>query len=319
MIISDIRKPVILFDTSGINYLYDDVQRERRLDLLRGICYPRVTFTALDEVAATPEAYRRKQLVEMILRLQNAGDCVLPFHVLLTNHVKAYSVEGNYDWNNVDSVGTELKETIIAFRHEITDELASLQRTEIKSFEMRYKNMFETVKNKLAEILEDQEGWPLEQFMQFAFKENGSYWKIAAGLMGRALTFELDEQQRAHGAIVIKDTNTIPHEEIREFSASEAEEFATNCPPFKAMLLGLARSEYARAHDQSLSRDQRRKAAGRIDTYSSLYLPYCRFFVTADRGQFDCLSFVAQELGEGAEVVMYERFWEYLADPSFRF
>jgi hypothetical protein len=113
-IISDIRRPVILFDTSGINYLYDDVQREKRLGLLRGSCYPRVTFTALDEVAATPESYRRKQLVGMILRLQNAGDCILPFHVLLINHVRAYSAEQSYDWHSVDCIGTKLKQTIVA-------------------------------------------------------------------------------------------------------------------------------------------------------------------------------------------------------------
>jgi len=320
LLISDVRRPKVLFDTSGINFLNDDPSREIRLRTLRGCCYPRVSFTALDEVAGTPEAYRRRQLLETFLRLQNAGDCLLPFHLLLINHVQSYSSEESYDWSKVDSTGYKLEEAIVEFRQDLSDELAAAQGEEIRSSERRYKGMFETVRRNLAEVLEGHDSWSLRQFMEFVFKADGSYWGTAAGLMTRALTAEGEQPSATSEADSLAETaETFSSTVRREFSAQEAREFASECPPFRAMLLGIARSEFSRAHDKSLNREQRRKAAGRIDTYSSIYLPYCRMFVTSDRGQFELLSYVSKQLAAETEVVMYDRLWEYLSDPSFRF
>jgi hypothetical protein len=78
------------------------------------------------------------------------------------------------------------------------------------------------------------------------------------------------------------------------------------------LVLGIARSEYSRVHDPSLNREQREKSAGRADTYMSIYLPCCRFFVTKDPGQFDSLAPTASGCGLKSEVIFYSDFWDKL-------
>ena len=97
-----------------------------------------------------------------------------------------------------------------------------------------------------------------------------------------------------------------------KFSPQDAMRFAQSSPPFRAHIYGIACSAYSRVHDPSLNSRQRASAAGRIDTFTTLYLPYCRYFVTNDPGQFDCHKKVASMTGNKTGVFMYQEFWESL-------
>jgi hypothetical protein len=74
----------------------------------------------------------------------------------------------------------------------------------------------------------------------------------------------------------------------------------------KALLLALCFSQYDRCireeRQESLGR------AGRLDVFSSVYLSYCRVFVTNDDGQCKALKAVAELMGREVEILMYEEF-----------
>ena len=48
--------------------------------------------------------------------------------------------------------------------------------------------------------------------------------------------------------------------------------------------------------------------AGRQDMFSSLFLPYCRVFVTNDEGQYKALKAVADLTGLETTIMMYPDF-----------
>ena len=132
-------KPVVVYDTSAVNALYDDVHRDARLTTLRCAYYPRLVFSVLDELVATQDAYKNKQLYDMALSLQSAGDPMLPFNYLLIAHVREYCTSAAYDWKAANCSGEHLREAIIDNRHGMTEQLTKEQLASNKITEKEYK------------------------------------------------------------------------------------------------------------------------------------------------------------------------------------
>ncbi len=311
-------RPIVIFDTSAVNAIYDDSARDNRMNQLLNIYSPRLTFAVLDEILATANNennqlldYRRKQLFEITLRLQNAGDCLLPFHYLLINHVKAFVCDERYDWTIVNCCGNKLKETIVEQRHGLSDQLVQEQRKQNLDLEKQYKLKFTDIR---GQILAD-ENWKdrfhsLDNFIHFAFGDNGPYWIEAASHVKKALQISVEEEES-------QNPNDVPiirklKDAENRITVSDVKQFVDVSPPFKAHIYGIAYTAYSRIHDPSLNSKQRASSAGRVDTFMTLYLPYCRYFVTNDNGQFDCHKKVASKLGNVTDVFMYEDFWKSL-------
>jgi hypothetical protein len=282
------------------------------------IYFPLLTWAVLDEVLATSNTeenqsldYRRSQLFEMTLRMQNAGDCLLPFHYLLMNHARAFAFEKKYDWTFVNCRGNKLKEAIVEERHGLSDSLIQEQRKQNLDLEKQYKQKFKAIRGRL----QGDDRWKdrflsLDDFMNFAFADDGPYWREAAAHVKRALRIWVEEEESKDPT----DVRVIQELKNAEstFSLQDAMRFAQSSPPFKAHIYGIACSAYSRVHDPSLNSRQRATAAGRIDTFTTLYLPYCRYFVTNDPGQFDCHKKVASIIGNETGVFMYQEFWKSL-------
>lgn len=311
-------RPVVIFDTSAVNAIYDDSDRENRMSQLLNIYFPRLTFAVLDEVLATSNTegnrlldYRRTQLFEVTLRMQNAGDCLLPFHYLLINHARAFVSEERYDWALVNCHGNKLKEAIIEQRHDFSDQLIQEQRNQNLDLERQYKQRFKEIRGRLQGDVKWKDRFQsLGDFLKFAFGDDGPYWREAAAHVKKALQISVEEEESKEPSDIkaireLKDAGN-------RFSVSDAMRFAEACPPFKAHMYGIACSAYSRAHDPSLNSRERAGSAGRVDTLMAAYLPYCRYFVTNDSGQFDCHKKVASILGNKADVLMYEEFWKSL-------
>lgn len=311
-------RPIVIFDTSAVNAIYDDSDRDHRIRQFLNIYFPRLTFAVLDEVLATSNTaetqsldYRRSQLFDLTLRMQNAGDCLLPFHYLLMNHARAFACGEKYDWTLVNCYGYKLKEAIVERRHDLKESLIQEQRKHNLDLEKQYKQRFKGIRGRLQEDDEWKDRFQsLDEFIKFAFADDGPYWREAVAHVKRALQIwtEEEESKDPSDARVIQELKDAE----REFSLQDAVRFAESSAPFKAHIYGIACTAYSRVHDPSLNSRQRERAAGRIDTFTTLYLPYCRHFVTNDPGQFDCHRKVASMIGNGTRVFMYQDFWKEL-------
>jgi hypothetical protein len=300
-------KPIVIFDTSAVNALYDDAQRDVRSATLRCAYYPRLVFSVLDELVATQDAYRNKQLYDLALSLQSAGDLMLPFNYLLIAHVREYCTSASYDWKAANCSGEHLREAIIDNRHGMTEQLTKEQLASNKATENEYKGSLKSFRKLLQEADYSQDVFATpEDFLKQAFEQDGRFWRLGASLMNQALEIIREEEPE----IVLVPAMLGLSE--RPFIPVDASKFAGLCPPFNSLVLGIARSEYSRVHDPSLNREQREKSAGRADTYMSIYLPCCRFFVTKDPGQFDSLAPTASGCGLKSEVIFYSDFWDKL-------
>ncbi|HXB72869.1 MAG TPA: hypothetical protein VNY05_31825 [Candidatus Acidoferrales bacterium] len=108
----------------------------------------------------------------------------------------------------------------------------------------------------------------------------GAYLTIGVGLIERA-------------------TATLPPE-------SEVKDFIERCPPFKALLVALCFSQY----DRCIRGPNERwlGEARPYDMFMAVYLPYCRSFVTRDKGQHKALTAVADLIGCELAILTYEQF-----------
>jgi hypothetical protein len=243
--------------------------------------------------------------------MQNAGDCVLPFHYLLINHVRAFVDDRQYDWTFLNCHGNNLKEAIVEQRHGLSNELIQEQRKCNLDLERQYKQKFKEIRGWVQEDGKWRNRFQShDDFIHFAFGNNGPYWQEAVAHIKKALQISLEEEENKDPI----DVNVILglKNAVNAFSVSDAIRFAEACPPFKAHMYAIACTAFARIHDPSLNSKERARSAGRVDTFTALYLPYCRYFVTNDPGQFDCHNKVAVLLGGKTGVFMYEDFWKSL-------
>jgi hypothetical protein len=311
-------RPVVIFDTSAVNAIYDDPDREKRTHQFLNIYFPRLIFPVLDEVMATSNTeenqfldYRRSQLFDLTLKMQNAGDCLLPFHYLLMNHARAFACEEEYAWTSVNSQGSNLKQAIVEERHSFSDPLIQDQRKQNRDLEKQFKQKFTAIRGRVQEDDKWKDRFQsLDDFMNFAFAYGGPYWVEAAAHVRRALQICVQDEESKDPTDVRVIQKLKNAEE--KFSPQDAMRFAQSSPPFRAHIYGIACAAYARVHDPSLNSKQRASAAGRIDTFTTLYLPYCRYFVTNDPGQFDCHKKVASMAGNKTGVFLYQDFWNSL-------
>src|SRR4029077_15918275 len=73
---------------------------------------------------------------------------------------------------------------------------------------------------------------------------------------------------------------------------AELTDFVERCPPFKSMMMALCFMQYDLSVREANA--PRLGKAGRLDTLSAVYLPYCETFITNDHGQQQALTKVAK-------------------------
>lgn len=87
-------KPVIIFDTSGLNNLFDDPDAKLLKIGLRSAYFVRQTATNLDELINTTDTDERHRLLDGCRSLLSAGDCIYPHHWILQQLIESY------DWGS---------------------------------------------------------------------------------------------------------------------------------------------------------------------------------------------------------------------------
>ena len=73
-------KPVIIFDTSGLNNLLNDSEAKILAIGVRSGYFVRQTETNLGEIISTGDPDQRYRLLAGTRALLTAGDCIYPYH-----------------------------------------------------------------------------------------------------------------------------------------------------------------------------------------------------------------------------------------------
>jgi len=279
------RIPVIIFDTSAINYLSKEQHCKGLVAALRHGFFTRVLATNFEEIAATVRSEERRDLLVSVSgSLLTGGDCILPFNWLLEQHIQAFESNPSYDWQQVSVCPPDLAETLLRDKSFFCRELAVEQLSHAQKMQDDFEAPFERIRPEFEEIFRShgRRIVSFAEFLEVMFSQGGSYWAIGAELYRHAAG------------------NSPEEEKIRRFVAA--------CPPFHSLLVAYARAQYERCV-AVMPATNRKRLANRVDTFMAVYLPYCALFVTADEDQHRCFSTVASELKLGTSVLMYEQFW----------
>jgi hypothetical protein len=272
--------PKLIVDTSAVNALEKDPEKNTIIEGLRLAYHVGITETVLSEIAADPDEPRRKAHLDLLKRFLGFGKCVMPFHWIIEAHAKAYLANPNaYEWQKLDVRFREGEEEIARqkFIHTVSEETLAHNR----KAEQEYRGLFTRARTHFDEIFASGKERPaLEEVANVLVAPGGAHFEIAADLFERA-------------------TGKRP-------SNDEIKDFVERCPPFKALIMALCFSQY----DLCIRGDnvQSLGKAGRQDMFSAVFLPYCKIFVTRDEGQHKALSEVAKMTGLETTILMYDDF-----------
>jgi len=276
------RKPIIIFDTSGISNLADEKDFRALAAGLRTAYHTRLTGSNIEEIAATTNAEDRGKLLDTCQLLLSSGDCIDPFNWLVEKHVKAFDQHPkDYVWKQINVLNPEIAKEIVE-RTFFDDELAGQSRQSAKESKQSFEDIFCSMRPDFDELFQNGTERPITfaEFVSILQKPGGAFWT------GYGHKF------------YARNVSTEPEE-------SKVRDFADRCPPFLMMVMAAAKAQYERA---IVAKPKGKKRAGRLDLLMSIYLPYCRVFVTHDDDQEACLREMAKVANLEAEILAYREF-----------
>jgi hypothetical protein len=283
------RKPIIVFDTSGINKLTAEPDLCALTAGLTTAYSTRITGSNISELAATTKAQQRGRLFDTCQKLLISGDCVDPFWIV-EKHVSAFEQNPtDYDWKKID-IGNRLFGEKIRERTMFDDNLANEEYQNATQTTEAFEDIFCSMRPAFDAVFANLTQRPstFAEFVRRLQETDGAFWTgYGRKFYARNVATEPDEAK------------------IREF--------AERCPPFLMMVLSAMMAQYKRAIIQN---PKKRKRAGRIDLLMSIYLPYCRLFVTNDEDQEACLREMAAVAHLDREILSYSEFSSRLLCPT---
>ncbi len=276
------RKPILIFDTSGINNLADEQDCKALVAGITTAYHTRLTGSNIEEIAATASPKNRDKLLDTCQRLLSSGDCIDPFNWIVENHVKTFEERPtDYAWRKVNVVNSEIRKEIIE-RTFFDDGMARQSRDSAKESRQSFEDIFCSMRPGFDERFVSGTERPktFAEFVQILQKPGGAFW---AGYAHRFYARNVADQ---------------PDE-------AKLRDFGDRCPPFLMMVMAAAKAQYERA---IVEKPKGKKRAKRIDLLMAIYLPYCRFFVTHDEDQEACLRNMATVANLDTQILSYEDF-----------
>jgi hypothetical protein len=276
------RKPILALDTSVINQL---AAEKDFLALAAGLTTAysvRLNGSNISELVATSKSEDRGQLLDTCQRLLASGDCIDPFNWIVEKHIKAFDQNPQqYDWKKVNVLNGAIEQQIIR-RTFFDDELARQEKESATETKKSFEDFFCSMRPGFDTIFLDGTARPatFAAFVRIFQKPAGAFWTgYGHKFYARNVATQPDEKK------------------VRDF--------VERCPPFLMMVLAAAMAQYTRA---IVKTPKKKKRAGRVDLLMSVYLPYCRVFVTHDDDQVVRLSEMATVADLHTEVIPYKDF-----------
>lgn len=284
------RKPILVFDTSVINQLTAEKDFPALAAGLTAAYSTRLTGSNIAELVATTKSEKRERLLNTCQRLLASGDCIDPFNWIVEKHTKAFDQNpAGYDWKKINIRNRGIEQEIVR-RSFVDDELARQEKESATVTKESFEDTFCSMRPAFDGIFSKGTERPtaFADFVKILQKPGGAFWS------GYGHKFY---------ARSVKDA---PDE-------AKVRDFADRCPPFLMMVLAAVMAQYKRAIVETPKKNKR---AGRVDLLMSVYLPYCRVFVTHDDDQEACLREMAAVANLDKEILSYDDFRSRLLAPS---
>lgn len=274
-------RPILTFDTSGINCLADDADSSVLIAGLRSGFYVRLTFTSVSEIIATTCGERRRVLLGVCRRLLASGDCIGPQNEVLTNLIAQFEEAPSFNWATVP-VRLREAENEIARQENFSEELSEKEREEAREQASKFEGVYADAKPHFDDLFAAGTERPasVSELVARLQVDGGAFWTLARDLFRRVA------ESPAEGATI--------------------QRFVEQCPPFHALLVALCAAQYDRCVRPPGTGPSLR--AGRADTLMSVCLPYCNQFVTNDPRQLECFREVVSICGLDVVVRSYQEF-----------
>lgn len=232
------RKPIIIFDTSGINNLAAEKDLKALAAGLRAAYHIRLTGSNIEEIAATTKPEDREKLLNACQLLLSSGDCIDPFNWVIEKHVAAFDrYSKEYIWWRINVVNPEIAKEIVE-RTFFDDELAGQSRQMANESKQSFESIFCSMRAGFDEIFAKGTERPstFAEFVSRLQKPGGAFW------IGYAHMF------------YARNASAEPEE-------STLRDFANRCPPFLMMVMAAVKAQYERA---IVKNPKGRKRAGRL-------------------------------------------------------
>jgi hypothetical protein len=282
------QRPSLIFDTSAINWLADDQDRDPIVKGLRLAHSVLVTETSISEIISNPDVKRRNCLLDLLVQLAISGGCIMPFHWIVEEQMKAYFQNPQrYNWVQLDVRFRQAEEEIV--RRKTIRDLSDQTRAEMQKLRQDFENQFEKIRSafRQAFALKDNDKAPsFNNIAQAVLSREGEHFRLGMDYIAQVIGVEPEPDR--------------------------VQNFIERCPPFAALLLALT----VALRDRSIRDTNEQwigKRAGRDDILSAVYLLYCRQFITGDEGQHDALKFIAEWPNHKlASVALYKDFKKFV-------
>ncbi|MCX6636849.1 MAG: hypothetical protein NT090_17460 [Acidobacteria bacterium] len=284
------RKPILVFDTSVINQLTAEKDFPALAAGLTTAYSIRLTGSNISELVATTKSDKREHLLDTCQRLLASGECIDPFNWIVEKHTKAFDQNPEqYDWKKVNVRNREIEQEIVRPTF-ADDELARQEKESATETKESFEVIFCSMRSGFDEIFSEGTERPttFAELVKHLQKPGGAFWA------GYGHTFY---------ARNVKD----------EPDERKVRDFADRCPPFLMTVLAAVMAQYKRAIVET---PKKKKRAGRVDLLMSIYLPYCRVFVTHDDDQELCLREMAAVANLDREILSYDDFRSRLLATS---
>lgn len=245
---------IYCFDTSAINQLCDDVEREGIVTGLLATNSIYVTAANCIEVLGTKNEARREQL-QILLRELAAGQAPLALPIdLLKILTMAYAA-------GQDRPASE----DLNYRMSVDDyfTLDGKEKQEIQELRTKWEASFDVFRKGRPILAKIFKSGKTNRPSSFAALIRDHY------------------KEKAFLFSMMEDLYTITGEKL---AADKLNDFFAAIPEWPIVLLGLAYASYARSVKEEGY--GKRGKAGAIDLWSAAYLPHSDIFVTHDKDQF---------------------------------
>lgn len=189
------KRPILTLDTSGINWLADDLDSDALMAGLTAGFHPRITFTSLSEVVQNQNPKRRRALLRICKFLLASGDCIDPQHEIIRKMVVACEESPSFDWRAV-AVDFPEARAAIGTKENIHDELAEQEREEARTLEKQFIKTYDDAKPAFDRLFQgDTETKPasVDELVKRLQIPGGTYWSIGERLYSRVGKLHPDE------------------------------------------------------------------------------------------------------------------------------
>jgi hypothetical protein len=282
-------KPLLGFDTTTLNRLTDAEDSDVLIAGVTAGFQIRLNGSNVEEVIATSDSVRRAELFDTCKRLLVAGDCILPFQVIVSKQIAGFHSNSSFNWRRVDVQFPECERRVIC-HDRLDSDLPEKQRLFASQFNEQFTSVFKNAKERFDQLFEAKKSERPESYEDSLVRlqvKGGAYWTMAASFYQKVTHQQPDE--------------------------STVRRFVDQCPPYRALLNAIFMAQYDRCFRLPHSAPSFR--AGAVDLYSAVYLPYCEQFVTDDKRQRACFERIVSTAALSTAISSYFDFRNRVA-PS---